>query len=401
MTSAIRDSVRAVDAAGVLGLLRTRPRLLGLGEPVHGEDVLLGLRNGLFRQLVEQEHFRTIAIESDCLLGLMVDDYVTTGAGTLDEVVERGFSHAWFNVSEGNRELVRWMREYNDGRPAAEQVRFAGFEGPLTDSGAASPRQALIALHGHLAARLGPDLLPCTEETLDGLIGDDDRWSDPGALMDPSKSVGRTPEADRLRQLAGDLAELFDARTAHLAETSTPDEWDRARLYRRAATGVLEYHFWLADTSPDRVERLLGLRESMMAGNLLALAERGPTLANGHNGHLQRVTSSMNMGEQLVEWPSAGMILSDRLGEEYALVTTAVGTLDRHGVDAPPSGTLEGVLHEVPQDRYVVDARVLAAAVGDLSLVHRESSSYRYSPLSPVNVATNDVIAYVKDAAPN
>src|SRR3954447_9694965 len=145
MTAVVNDAAHAVDAATVMGLLPARPRLLALGEPTHGEDVLLDLRNVLFRQLVEQEGYRTIAIESDCLMGLTVDAYVTSGTGTLDEVMRRGFSHGW-GASAANRELVRWMRAYNDGRPVSEWVRFAGVDGPLEITGAASPRQVLTAL---------------------------------------------------------------------------------------------------------------------------------------------------------------------------------------------------------------------------------------------------------------
>src|ERR671930_954819 len=108
MATDIKDSAHAVEAAAVMRLFPARPRLLALGEPAHGEDALLNLRNELFRQLVEQEGYRTIAIESDCMMGLVVDDYVPSGTGTLDEVMERGFSHGWFNGSAANRELVRW-----------------------------------------------------------------------------------------------------------------------------------------------------------------------------------------------------------------------------------------------------------------------------------------------------
>src|SRR5690606_35787298 len=139
-----------------------------------------------------------------CLLGLVVDDYVTSGTGSLDQVMERGFSHEW-GAFTGNRELVRWMRAYNDGRPAPEQVRFAGFDGPLEITHAASPRQALTALHSYLAARVDADLLPCPAETLDRLLGADERWTNPAAMMNPSQSVGRTPEAGQLRLLADDL----------------------------------------------------------------------------------------------------------------------------------------------------------------------------------------------------
>ncbi|MEO3931023.1 erythromycin esterase family protein, partial [Micromonosporaceae bacterium B7E4] len=146
MTTGIEDTAHVVDAASVMRLLPARPRLLALGEPTHGEDVLLDLRNDLFRQLVEQERYRTITIESDCLMGLVVDDYVTSGTGTLDEVMGRGFSHG-FGASAANRELVRWMRAYNDGRSGPERLRFAGVDGPLEITGAASPRQALTVLH--------------------------------------------------------------------------------------------------------------------------------------------------------------------------------------------------------------------------------------------------------------
>ncbi|MGW3465228.1 erythromycin esterase family protein, partial [Streptomyces olivaceoviridis] len=271
MATDIKGTVHAVEAVAVTGLLPARPRLLALGEPTHGEDTLLDLRNELFRQLVEQEGYRTIAIESDCVRGLVVDDYVTSGTGTLDEVMERGFSHGW-GTSAANRELVRWMRAYNDGRPASERLRFSGFDGPLEITGAAGPRQALTALHGYLAARVDAELLPCTGETLDRLLGADDRWTDPAAMMDPARSVGQSAEAGQLRLLADDLVTLLDAQAPHLITATSREEWDRARLYGRTATGLLRYHYWMADTSPARMTRLCALRDVMMAQNLLAVA---------------------------------------------------------------------------------------------------------------------------------
>jgi erythromycin esterase-like protein len=307
-----------LDAAAVMGLLPNRPRLLALGEPTHGDDVLLAVRNDLFRQLVEQEGYRTITIESDCVTGLVVDNYVTSGTGSLDEAMQRGFSHGW-GAFAGNRELVRWMRAYNAGRPAPERVRFAGFDGPLEITHAASPRQTLTALHAYLAARVDAALLPCTAETLDRLLGADDRWTEPAAMWDPSRSVGRTPEAAQLRLLADDLAALLGSQTPHLVAR---DDWDRARMYGRTATGLLRYHSWMADASPGRMAWLLAVRASMMAANLLAIAERGPALVNANNGHLQRHKSSMRMGEP-VEWWSAGAIVSAQLGAEYAFLAVS------------------------------------------------------------------------------
>lgn len=119
----------------------------------------------------------------------------------------------------------------------------------------------------------------------------------------------------------------------------------RACLYGRTATGLLSYHFWMADTSPGRMARLLGVRDSMMATNLLALAERGPTLVNAHNSHLQRNKSTMRMWEGPVEWWSAG------------------------------------------------------AHLGDATPTPRVSAWYGYSPLDPTHVTDHDGLVFVKDTS--
>lgn len=401
MATETKDIARAVEAAAVMGLLPARPRMLALGEPTHGEDALLGLRNELFRRLVEEEGYRTIAIESDCLAGLTADDYVTSGTGTLDQAVESGFSHGW-GAFAANRELVRWMRAHNaradaEGRPASDRLRFAGFDGPLEITHAASPRQALIALHRHLAAHVDADLLPCDERTLDRLLGDDARWTEPAAMTDPSRSVGRSAEADGLRLLADDLVALLEEQTPHLIAAASREEWERARLYGRAATGLLRYHCRMADASPARMARLCALRDSMMAGNLLALADRGPVLVHAHNSHLQRGRSTMRMWEGPVEWWGAGALVSARLGEEYAFVATALGTIRHRGVDAPPPDTLEGLLYALPEDRCLLDARRLATALGDTPPAPRVSPWFGYAPLEPARLAGSDGIVFVKD----
>ncbi|MEU5339479.1 erythromycin esterase family protein [Streptomyces sp. NPDC020766] len=396
MATDIKDAVHAFDAAAVMRLLPARPRLLALGEPTHSEDTLLDLRNELFRQLAEQEGYRTIAIESDCMMGLVVDDYVTSGTGTLDEVMEHGFSHEW-GTSAANRELVRWMRAYNVDRPASERLRFAGIDGPLEITSAASPRQALTALHGYLSTWVDADLLPCTAETLDRLLGADDRWTDPAAMLDPSQSVGQSAEAGQLRLLTDDLVALLDTQTPHLITATSRDDLDRARLYARTATGLLRYHHWMADTSPARMTRLCATRDLMMAHNLLAATARGPAFVHAHNSHLQREQSTMQLWQGPVEWWSAGALVSSRLGEEYAFVATALGTIHHQGVDTPPPNTVEGLLYELPEDRYVIAAPQLATALGDTLPAPRVSPWFGYAPFDPAHLADSDGIVFVKD----
>ncbi|MFL9656008.1 erythromycin esterase family protein [Streptomyces sp. PB17] len=396
MAERIQDIAVPLDAAAVLRLFPAPPRLLALGEPTHGEDLLLDVRNDVFRQLVEGHGYRTVAVESDCLRGLVVDDYVTSGSGTLDEAMARGFSHG-FGASAANRELVRWMRAYNEDRPAGERLRFACFDGPLEITGAASPRQALTALHGYLATWVDPALLPCTTGTLDRLLGADERWTEPEAMTDPARSAGRSAEAGELRTLATDLVSLLDEQAPHLLACAARDDWERARLHGRTATGLLTYHYWMAETSPARMTRMLGVRDRMMADNLLALADRGPTLVHAHNAHLQREKSSMRMWQGRMEWWSAGALVGARLGDEYAFVATALGTIRHQGVDTPPPDTLEGLLYALEQDPCLVGAGRLADALGDPRPEPRVSPWFGYAPLDPGHLDAVDGVVFVKD----
>jgi erythromycin esterase-like protein len=366
--------------------ISTRPRILGLGEPTHQQDVLLELRNDVFRRLVERDDYRVIAVESDCLLATIVDDYVTWGKGTLDDAITRGFSHGWGD-SGPNRELLGWMRDHNEGRPAGERLRFAGADGPLEITGPESPRAALTWLNDYLGR-------PCPAGRLEELLGDDERWTNPATMMDPSASVGQSADARELRLLADDLVTLLEADTPGLIAATSRDRWDRARLYARTAQGLLRYHHAMADSSPVRVDRLLGVRDSMMAANMLAAAEWGRTLVFMHNSHLKRTKSSMRLNFDLrPQWWGAGAMVGAHLGDGYAFVATAVGTIRHEGVGTPPADTVEGLLYARPGDRFSADPRELAAR----DPAARVSEWFGYAPLDPSELASIDGLVYVRD----
>lgn len=377
---------RALDGAGVSAFLRSlpaKPLLLGLGEARHFVGELGEVRNEIFRHLVEHEGYRAFAIESDCLMGLVVDDYVTTGAGTLDDVMARGFSHR-FGESPANRELVRWMRAYNEEHD--EKLRFFGFDGPL-EYWAASPRQALTALYALLDGPLLSTVV--SRETLDTLLGPDDRWSNEATAMDPSQSIGQSADAQRLRLIADDLVALLDMRKPQLSA----EDRARAALYGRTATGLLRYHYWLADASPARWTRLSALRATMMAANLRAIAEQGRALVFSSNLHLQRAKSVMSFGDHVVEWWSAGAIAATHLGDRYAFLASALGTA---GGDTPAPDTVEGILSTLPWERSLIDARRLAEAV--TKPAPRVSRDFAYFPLDPARLDLIDGIVFLKQA---
>ncbi|MET8755321.1 erythromycin esterase family protein [Streptomyces sp. NPDC004667] len=393
MTATIRDAARPFSGGALTALLSPAPRLLGLGEPTHGVEAFPELRNELFRHLVEHEGYRSIALESDCLAALVADAYVGDGTGTLDGATARGFSHG-FGASPANRELLRWMRAYNEGRPAHERLRFYGCDAPLEMTGAASPREALTEVRAYLAARLD---LPWSGADLDALLGPDERWTDPAALMDPARSVGRTPEAGRLRLIADDLGVLLDAHAPDLTEATSPEAFWRAALHARTATGLLRYHAGLADTAPGRLGALVSLRDLLMADHLDAIvrreARRGPTLVFAHNGHLQRDPSRMEFAGLPLRWWSAGALVSARLGDRYAFAASAFGS---RGTDVPGPDTLEGLLSALPYDRGVIDPGRLAAAL-DRTPPARVPADHTYAALDPAATGRADALVFVRE----
>jgi hypothetical protein len=121
-------------------------------------------------------------------------------------------------------------------------------------------------------------------------------------------------------------------------------------------------------------------------------------LAFAHNSHLQRPQSTMRMWDHpLLEWWSAGALVSASLGEEYAFLHTALGTIRHRGVDTPPPSSVEGRLSALPQDRCLVDPRELAAALGDTPPAPRESAWFGYAPLDPAHLADVDGLVFVKN----
>ncbi|GLW72512.1 erythromycin esterase [Kitasatospora phosalacinea] len=427
MTPSLQDAARPFSAAALTDLVPTGTRLLALGEPTHGAEEFLDLRNELFRHLVTDHGYRSIALESDCLAALAVDAYVGGAEGELDAALREGLSHG-FGAYAGNRELVCWMREFNTGVEEGERLRFYGADGPLEYTGAAAPGPALLRLHAFLADRLPAELLPERAELLH-LCGPDERWTDPAAALDPTRSVGRTAEATRLRLLADELGLLLaahrpqfaaaeagagagtgagtgaesDARAEAVAGTGTAaDALWRAELDARTATGLLRYHAATAGDGPDRLNSLMRQRDLMIADNLEAIlrreARRGPTLAFAHNRHLQREAGRIPLGGHQLLWWSAGSLLDARLDDGYAFLATTFG--NRAPDDHPAPDTLEGVLATLPGPRTVLDPARLAAALGAPGRVQaRIPADHTYFGLDPAALDRVDGVVFVRDIA--
>ncbi len=305
--------------------------LLGLGEPTHGEPAFGWVRNDLFDRLTGLG-FRSIALEIDRVAALAVDDYVQGGPGSLDDVMRDGFSHGWGGFAP-NRALVAWLREHNATRPPEDRLTFHGFDAPTENTTAPSPRAYLEHARDHL----GLDL------DLAGLLGDDERWHHTDAIMDPARSPGATPEAEKARVIADDLL----ARLHERAPESPRAAWSRAKTHLTAGIALLRYHRQAAIPLDQgaRIRLLLATRDAIMAENLFAIRDaetrRGRTLVFSHNLHLKKTPSTWEMRGTSMTWHGAGEIVASLWGDRYAFIASSLGRSAALGLGDPPAGTYE------------------------------------------------------------
>lgn len=106
--------------------------VIGVGEATHGTGSFFQFKDRLFRFLVKEMGFRAFAIEVPMSFCNGINEYVQTGEGNIEGLIEVNTS---VFATKELLELVKWMREYNKTATDSEKVRFYGFDVQDTYSG--------------------------------------------------------------------------------------------------------------------------------------------------------------------------------------------------------------------------------------------------------------------------
>ncbi len=396
------DSPESFNAAvaGLVEELDGRVELLGIGEPLHGGEGFLLLRNRLFQRLAEAHGFGAIAVESDFFRGRLVDEFVSgRGPASYEEVREEGFSHT-FGRLDANRELVEWMRSRNADPSRPTRLRFYGFDGPMEMIGTPSPRRLVLFALDYLASADRP-AAEARRARIEPLLGDDAAWEDPAASTDPSKAFGSSPAAAALRVETEELIADLRARRPALAADEGRDRYLEAVHHAEMARHLLNYHAALARRSEARIAEMLGIRDLMMADTLAYIATlecgRGKVLVFAHNSHLKRGKAEWQLGPHALAWWPAGAHLDSMLGARYAVVGAGLGVSEDNGIGVPEPGTLEALLTAAPGPaRFIPTHRGTQFPPGTLPAIRARSGSARnpgYFPLDARSFTDYDWLA--------
>ncbi|HEY9247123.1 MAG TPA: erythromycin esterase family protein [Candidatus Methanoperedens sp.] len=374
--------------------------LLGFGEALHGGEDILILRNLLFQRLAEAHGYCAIAIESSFPRAHAVNEYVTGRVpASYETVQDTGFSHG-FGRLDANRELVEWMRQYNADPSHRSKLQFYGFDSPTEMTHTDSPRQTLHFVLEYLAS---VDSASGHEhrQRIDKLLGQDSDWENPAAMMDPTKSAGCSPAATSLRIETEELISELRARRPELVAKSDKNRYLEALQFASQARQLLNYHAELARKSDNRISRLLGIRDAMMADNMAYIVcregSRGKVFAFAHNSHLQRGKTQWQLGSDLQTWWPVGSHLNDMFSARYAVIGSAVGESSANGIGHPETGTLEAHLTAVPGPvRFIPTFR---GPIASLPIRSGSMKNSTYFPLTPQSLTDFDWLVVLDSTA--
>ncbi len=101
-------------------------RIVALGEATHGNNEFQELKLQVFKHLVETTDVRAFVLEGDFGGCALINDYIQGGEGDIDEITcLLGYR---IYRTDNMRNLIAWMREYNETAAEDDKVRIYGMD---------------------------------------------------------------------------------------------------------------------------------------------------------------------------------------------------------------------------------------------------------------------------------
>lgn len=370
------------DDLAILNDLVEDAKVVGLGEPTHGQKEINQLRDRITRYLVKHEGFRVVAVEDSAIKCRLVNEFILHGHGTAEPVL--GQQNFWTWRTKEFLALIHWLREWNVAH-TGDQVRFIGIDFQDLSTPANELRRILReARNGQFDAALS------------GIGGiqiwghthfDERQWH---------------IHLDTLDKIQGELQamESISAEESELGLDCLRSLEQALRLWREVAL------------SPDEITPVRwNRRDEAMAARVLAATDNDNRMVlYAQNGHIQ--TEPMHwMPEGAV---TMGQVLKEHLASEYVVVSGVfgsgsyrgfdlqIGRLNTSNVGDPPAGTID---HELWS---TIEASAAIVSLNSSRSVLLEKQTTRWAGaaieqaedmITPIRPAVGaNAIAFVREA---
>jgi erythromycin esterase len=374
-----RDNARLIGAIGQaerpeswepLRAIVGDARVVALGEPLHGFQGPLAVRNQVVQYLVKELGFTAVALETGLSPSKRLHDYVSGRAEESDTSLAGAFSYGFGNFEE-NLELLRWLRSFNAMQPPRQRARLYGID--LTGDALPNTPQALMPVFVYLD-RVDPGLAASVRKDFAGL---ESKCRGEVYLKLPRE------EKDRITAWIEDLvASLRRGRIAYTAASSRDDfDWALRQAINaaqgdaqaRLTPGDVFRQMQTLEVKPTLIDGV-NMREVAIADNLAWVLDRegprGRVLLFAHNSHIQRHAEFANADKGAAPLSRlaphinpAGLYLDSLLGREMVVIGAYFGTVEglpkgKETLQMDPDG-IEALLGSHGMPAYAIDLRSL------------------------------------------
>lgn len=363
--------------------------VIGFGEGMHHTHEYLAFRNRLFEFLVEEMGVTAIGLETGATEALAANDYVLGRSEASHAAYASVFSWAPDEASEESRQLLDWMRAYNQRAATNRPLRVYGLD--LTGGRSGKFTHARLALDAMLAYvdRVDTDRARSLHAVLDPLRGSFDSRKYP-ALPGASR--------DSLTGAIADAIGAFERDQVRWVEASSSFDYQRA--YQQAVVArQLDMGF---RCGPGRDPQ--SQRDASMARNALAaLQQLGPDarlMVFSYVGHIRK-------GPTGTDYTPFGGYLRELIGNQYFVIGSlfnrgAVGTagIDEQPVPLSDPSTLNAALRAgAGRDLFYFDTRRFPAS-GPLADWIDRGAPLRNHPFEGRPRQSYDVLVFVDTIQP-
>ena len=266
-------------------------KVIGLGEATHGNIEFQELKKDVFEALVKNENVRVFVLEGDFGGGQQVNQFILTGEGTAEEVVN-GLDYGIYKT-EQMVDLVQWMYQYNLKASEEEKVYFYGNDMQRYDYSKKGLLDYYEVVNMDAGEKYASQLEHVSNETMRELTTEQ--------LNEIDETIDNM------------LLDLQSNEVTYVEQSST-----------EAYAFALQY----AQIMKQRTQLFLNegeytkLRDQYLTDNLQWIVEfegaRGhdKLFISGHNGHIEKTSAS------LAGYKSMGHYLDELYGEEYFAIGT-------------------------------------------------------------------------------
>ncbi len=296
-------------------------KIIGLGEATHGTKEFFRMKHRVFQYLVENCGHKVFGFEADFAESIYLNNYITRGEGNLTELMNTRM-HFWTWRTGEVRQLLEWMREYNSGKAAEDQIHYYGFDCQFTTY---QPDMILEYLQSTLSA-LWETASPVLEE-VEALSSSD------------YESMSQEAYNDLKTQLESLQDQLMSNKDLLIANSS-PGEYEinKQLLNTVIQAIIVRYHGAKGISSNDSRDRFMAENAMWIAG---FFGQDTKITLWAHNAHVARDNSYAGKG-------AMGYYLNEALGDLYRVIGFAFSQGSFTAVGRDQYGNYTGdMTHEI------------------------------------------------------